>query len=577
MLLGLADVWMRKGDSKHADEALARAMDLSAASDSQGRARIYALRAVSEKRRGAFDAAIRDALAALDLVQGGAEGDLDDELGCLNLLGNIYSDLGRFDRARSYYEKALRANVKRYPVRLTESLNGIGFALQWGGDLPGAVRSYVEALHFSCGSGAPERTLHYTDADGRAQELACAVTGNTGVALSSVGQIQTELGRPQVGLPSLLEALAIRRQGGGENKTDIARSLLDLGSAYRDLGDDDRALSTFREGLALSQEAEDIGLQTAFLYRWAILDRNRGRNREALEKMETALHFVEEVRNGVSNPDQRISFLASKRQYYELLIDLLLRLHEAQPGGAAYPQQALFACEMAKARSLLDFLRSGRIRLGGPELDELRQHEQDLEAQRAFLHAELRRLGGHPSREDVTVALLQRELAENSAQSLAVADEIRTRFPRYAEVSDPRPLNPSSIQAQVLEADTALVEYLVGADSTYLFVLTREKLAAYRLPLGVAELARQVATLRSFLDTPQEELAQAYLDQGYALYRQLLAPAASVLARKRTFLIAADGPLLKLPFEALLIEHRKLDGRTTFRNLPYLFLQHPLA
>src|SRR6185295_18318552 len=223
------------------------------------------------------------------------------------------------------------------------------------------------------------------------------------------------------------------------------------------------------------------------------------------------LRFVEDIRHGVSNPDQRIYFLASKRQYYELLIDLLLRLSESSPD-ETLPKRALYACEMAKARSLLDLLRSGQIALGGKDLEELRQRERDLDGQRSYLLGELQRQGRLAESEDAAVAPLRQDLAENETQRKALAAQIRSRFQRYAELSDPRPLEAATIQQKLLDADAALIEYLVGSDETYLFVLTRERLATFRLPVGSALLARQVASLRELLDTPQNQLAQTYLD-----------------------------------------------------------------
>src|SRR6185295_11904269 len=203
--------------------------------------------------------------------------------------------------------------------------------------------------------------------------------------------------------------------------------------------------------------------------------------------------------------------------------------------------------------------------------------ERDLDGQRSYLLGELQRQGRLAESEDAAVAPLRQDLAENETQRKALAAQIRSRFQRYAELSDPRPLEAATIQQKLLDADAALIEYLVGSDETYLFVLTRERLATFRLPVGSALLARQVASLRELLDTPQNQLAQTYLDQAYGLYRELLEQAAPLLKRKGTLLIASDGALLELPFEALLTGHRRLAGNLSFKDLPYLFLEHPIA
>jgi CHAT domain-containing protein len=57
------------------------------------------------------------------------------------------------------------------------------------------------------------------------------------------------------------------------------------------------------------------------------------------------------------------------------------------------------------------------------------------------------------------------------------------------------------------------------------------------------------------------------------LYAMLMAPAANLLATKRTLLIVPDGVLYYLPFESLLTAEPSSCVETDYRKLPYLLKQ----
>src|SRR5262249_12647246 len=81
-----------------------------------------------------------------------------------------------------------------------------------------------------------------------------------------------------------------------------------------------------------------------------------GRPREAESSLAVALPLFESARASIANPDLRATFLAARRQAYELRIDLLVDLDRGEPA-AGYARQALEISEQARARSLLDLLQ----------------------------------------------------------------------------------------------------------------------------------------------------------------------------------------------------------------------------
>ena len=72
---------------------------------------------------------------------------------------------------------------------------------------------------------------------------------------------------------------------------------------------------------------EDRSGEAATLYGLARVERSRGRLTEALGHIEPALEIVESLRGKVISQELRASYFAAVQDYYELSMDVLMRLH----------------------------------------------------------------------------------------------------------------------------------------------------------------------------------------------------------------------------------------------------------
>jgi CHAT domain-containing protein len=130
-------------------------------------------------------------------------------------------------------------------------------------------------------------------------------------------------------------------------------------------------------------------------------------------------------------------------------------------------------------------------------------------------------------------------------------------------LTQPQPLSLAEIQRQVLDSDTLLLEYSLGDEASYLFVVSQKSITSYQLPKR-AEIEAATRRALELLTAPQprpgeteakrrarvKEANAGYWPQAAALSEMLLGPAASQLGSKR-LLIVADGALQYLPFGSL--------------------------
>ena len=101
---------------------------------------------------------------------------------------------------------------------------------------------------------------------------------------------------------------------------------------------------------------------------------------------------------------------------------------------------------------------------------------------------------------------LRRQIAETEGRLNAVAARIDKEFPDYAALAHPKPLTAEEVQ-KLLGADEALVFFLVGANESYVFALTREGFEWRTISLGEKNMAAKVAAFRRGLDV--EELTKS--------------------------------------------------------------------
>ncbi len=252
-----------------------------------------------------------------------------------------------------------------------------------------------------------------------------------------------------------------------------------------------------------------------------------------------------------------------------------MRLAGHDPDGG-HVAAALGASESARARGLLDLLAEGRVDVKQGIAPALKQKESEIAARIAFLQSQvLDELAGG-GRGALGGARLEAELAQAEEDRERLEGQIRREHPHYAAVRDPIPLQVGQIQ-ELLDPRTALLEYSVGEEISYLFVVTRDGLRGYPLP-PAAELAKLVDSFRQAIHEPSRLLYARYVDAAQRLYQILVAPALGSLRDKPHLIVSPDGPLLLLSFEALLTASPNPGGAgSLYGDLPYLIRERSVT
>jgi CHAT domain-containing protein/tetratricopeptide (TPR) repeat protein len=455
-------------------------------------------------------------------------------------LGAIHLELGDLERALDSYRRAAEIYRQAKSPRQVDALVGIGTTLQRMGNPRDALKEYQEARKLS---PTPSWALFHYE-----------------------GWALIALSKPAEGLQSFQKALSIARTS---QRASEASTLLAIGVAYRALGKLGEANDHFTQAIQLGNEIDYPSVVSPALLQRAMLRRDQGRLEEARADTERALEIIESTRRNIAGQQIRTGYLASKQTYYEVYVDLLMRMDDLHPG-EGYKALALEASERARARGLLDLLAEGRIDVGEGISAGMKEKEGRIAVELARIQQELS--SGKPAPTRAEELSGQLKLLHERQEQLDW--DIREQNPRYAQVRYPTTLKMEEIRSGLGE-DTALLEYAIGKERSTLFVLTRGKLSSYPLA-GAGAIAKQVGILRRALEKESLQTRKDYLDSAHQLYRMLVAPAFDdgALAGKANLLIVPDRDLYYIPFETLLTRTATAGSYT---EMPYLLRQYAIS
>jgi len=442
-----------------------------------------------------------------------ATGDRRGEGVTLAAMGSLYEAWGDTDRALDHYQKILTVSKETRDVRMEAvALQRIGNIHQVRGDPERAIQSYERALKL------------YREARYRSDEA---------MALLGLGKATAAKGEFRAALPYFAEALSTSR-----DRLQRALILNAIADAQLGAGNIDEAIVSANEGIDIFHAAGNQQGEAEAVYVRAKAFESAGRLIEAQRDAERSLQVIERLRGNIGTFESRALFLASYSDISELYIRVLMRLH-ARDRSRGFDALALQASERARARTLSDYLSeaSVSVKRERPEQRALVARQREIRALlSAKAEAQLKAMGSKNAQAVATA--IGHEMDELSIEYDQVSARLRDSG------SSTESLTLQAIQRDVADSTTAVLEYSLGKERSYLWLVTSESLRTYELP---KREAIEAAVRKAYEAVATRSTSRDALD---VLSRMILAPAAAALTAER-LLIVSDGALHYVPFAAL--------------------------
>ena len=488
----------------------------------------------------------------------------------LSNIGNIYVSQGENVRALENYQRSLKlADEVGNKAGSSATLNSIGNLYYSQGNYPQAMEYFQQSL-----------------------KIKQAIGDNPGVAraLNNIGIIYALQGQYAQALDYLQQNLRIKEEFGDQAGT--VEVLHNIGGVYLSQGDYTQALAYEQKALKPAEERgnnellgdilQNIGdcclrlgqYQTASEYaaRAAALAAQSGipevlwnartiagKAHLALNQLDLArqdflesIATIEKLRGQVAGGEQdQQRFFEGKIAPYQAMVDLSLARNN--------PAEALSYAERAKGRVLLDVLRNGRADITKAMTSEEIKRDRTLTAEVASLNTQLVRLKVQSKPNEEQLAEFKSRLDKARLEYEGFQTSLYAAHPELKVKRGQTQLLTIDEATELLpDSQTAILEYVVTENKSYLFVLrkaarlgVRDKVPA---ELTVHTLAIKGSELAEMAESFRQRVAErdlAVKQPARQLYELLIKPAEGQLHDVRRLCIVPDGALWNLPFQAL--------------------------
>lgn len=372
---------------------------------------------------------------------------------------------------------------------------------------------------------------------------------------------------PQLALTTIEKA----KERLNDTKEDITKRpeiILQEGWIQIDIGNFDVAEEKFSLARRIYESTGSRSGQAMSLCGLSVANQRKGKYKEALPYIEESVKLVENLLTQINNNKFRLTFSSSVQFYYEVYINLLMKLHEIFPK-EGYDKKALEISERARARNLLDLVNQSMN--FNPANLPLEKKNKIILLQRKYLNLlkEFNILRSQPndSREFLTVKQNLQEVSIEKREFELTFKGLKTE----AKFEELKPLVGEEIQ-NLLDDDTLLLEFGLysnkfGTGSAYLWAVSKEKIIGFTLPSEsllneTVKKTYSILTKRnSFNKNLSEEERQKQLSNSENEYQKTSEQLSEyllkqlfenkILSNKKKLVIVTNDILQSIPFAAL--------------------------
>ncbi|MBC7943820.1 MAG: tetratricopeptide repeat protein [Burkholderiales bacterium] len=464
----------------------------------------------------------------------------------LHSLAIVYQDLGQFDEAERYYQQAMAI-----------------FAASFG-----EIDASVAATRLEYSSLLTERN-RAADAIHQARSALSIYDRlpgkwdlKRGYAFAVLGYAQHKAGDLAAAAKTTTRAIELITQVRGDQSSDLPPGLTDLGRIYRAQGRLQDAEHALKKAILIREK--DAAVTPAGLAEsLSELANVRAAQGNAIEALAISRRTVEITGGRLDVAQQSLSAgaLGEQRQARGLFEQFLeIGSTRLMAGGDALLKEMFEVAQFPHLTGTSSAVSrmAARFSASKSELAQLVRERQDaVERWRALDRSLVEGLTQTQGRAPGTgkEQETRRELAELTQRIEKLDERLRNEFPRYAELTNPRPVSATSAQL-LLQADEALLLQVTSDKATYLFLAKANGLRFARTELTSRQLQQAVDSIRKGLDIQNisrlSELPPFDTAAAHLLYQRLIQPFKQELKEVKHIVAVLDRAMQNLPLSLLL-------------------------
>ncbi|MCP4438965.1 MAG: CHAT domain-containing protein [Aureispira sp.] len=538
----------------------------------------------------------------------------------LNNLGYLYINMGRYEEAEPLYIQAKNIKEKTIGVQHQSyalALNNLAGLYLKSKDYNKAKTLYEETLAILENTIGNKHQIYATPL----QNLAwvCSALGQKEEAIKFYKQAKTiientlgkdhylysyklhnlaseyeEIGNYSKAEKLLLEALEIKAHTEGKKHPSYLTTLNSLAHLYITMGEFEKAWNSLNQAtvaLINIKTAKPIGqnwadsIRQAPLYSYPhieqllntleniydlLLVKNKNKpNEQQLIITDLALSFIKKSQNDFISSEDKLQMFEFSEQW------MLFGLHHLDLN--RQKESAFELIEQNKSVLLFQATKASATQRLGNFPDSLFEQENRLQTEKSSLEASIledRKIEEKDS--------LREQLHRLNIQINTFRQEIKNNYPNYAKLKYP-PIEIKAKDIQVaLDNKTAILEYVVGEEQTYIVYIDKNNLRLIKQPISQEILNTHIESLHfslsnyALLAQDNKLSYKKFTQNAYWLYQNLLAPVLENISDINHLIIVPDGELGHLPFETFLVEQAPSE-ESNYKHLHYLLKDYNIS
>lgn len=307
-----------------------------------------------------------------------------------------------------------------------------------------------------------------------------------------------------------------------------------------------------------------------------------GRDAEAVREFAAAVPILMSGA-GERAADNDPTLVAARSERLQRVIEAYIDVLARSPGASSdVAAQTFGLADAVRGHAVQQALAdsSARAAAKDPALAELVRTEQDRTKEIGAALGALNNLLASPSdqRGDQKVRAINAAVEKLRADRKTAQQEIKRRFPSYADLVNPKPPSVDEIKG-ALRPGEALVSFYFGRDESFVWAVPKEGAVVFAaLPTTAADLDAKVHTLRQALEPEVasiNEIPPFDLDLAYNLYSLLLKPIEAGWQSSNSLIVVTNGALGELPLALLPTAPSSIDPQAKplfagYRGVPWL-------
>jgi len=500
----------------------------------------------------------------------------------LNNLAFLYQKLGRLKDAERLYQKVLELNeatVGKQDPKYASTLNNLALLYKETEQFEAAEKLYKQAI------GIIEKVLGKTHPQ-------------YSTTKKNIGDLYVLLENYQAAEAAYLEAHKTSLERFGKQSPKYARILNSLAALYKQVGRLEEAKTLVDKVIVAMSKSNDSTLlddiSTIYthdfyaipqvidaLNNWheiALADYHINKQQATLqqgyEALQMAVRLTEKIRNNQIGSKDKLRSLQQMSSFVEDAIATGTLL--ADQTDHNYINESFSFAERNKSILLTDAIKGQRARQMGDLPDSLVLYEIKLQKKKKKLQkAEIE------SQRPEQKKAIRAQLNKINEQMDAFLSNIKAEYPKYHSLKyENITATVADIQSSLQEGHLVL-EYFVGDTVTYLFVVGKEEVELFPIPIQKRVLKNKVQQLRkalsnyTFIVEHPNKAYQLFIRQAAFFYKTFIHEAIANKEVKHLNIIT-DGVLGYLPFEVFLVEAASQKA-TSYKELHYLIKDYNIS